>query len=218
VLEREIREMAFVPRWSIVRTNRQQFLAEHTFFVAMYANDLAVWLDIEPFYMGALLQMALWHDMEEVFSGDIPGPCKRGGLNSAARMQWDERLRGWLWRLFPRLDERDGSNHFPLSRERYEQFSAIIKLADYIDECCEMGTEIQMGNSNVELVFRDSLSRVKNAVREVVRLSPHVGELHEDEVPFDGQSKADELMQLCLVACFSSKDGVSRNTSVFDTL
>lgn len=206
MLEREIREMAFVPRWSIVRTNRQQYLAEHSYFVAMYANDIGVYLGLSLDELGKLLQMALWHDVEEIFSGDIPGPCKRAGMSD--RKGWDTKLRGWLKQVFWRLSERDGSEPNRKWRLAPEAFEAIIKLADMIDECCEMGTELQMGNQTVEKVFLDSTQRVMAALEALAPLVPMLG---------SGPAYT-KLRAMVGSALLASRHGDSKSTRIFEML
>lgn len=207
MLEREIREMAYTPRWSIVRTQRQQYLAEHTYFVCMYANDIAVYLNLAPHEVGALLQMCLWHDVEEIFSGDIPGPCKRAGMGDHRKL-WDGKLRYWLNKVFSKLDRRDGS-HNHCSPDRVALIEAILKLADMIDECCEMGSEIQMGNATVKRIFDDSLTRVKAAVNEVIKHHRPWTNDPVEEGKFRGK---------CIGACLSARDGESQSTRIFETL
>jgi hypothetical protein len=114
----------------------------------------------------------------------------------------------WKQALFERLEDRDGiggSAQYPLSVGN--QFDAIVKLADMLDECCEMGTELQMGNQTVEKVFEDSLQRVKNAVAS----------LRETYAP-DSMGDWDDLMERCVQACLSARHNQSRSTTIFDTL
>lgn len=207
MLERELREMGHIPRWCIVRTIRQQYLAEHTAMVALYANDIAVYLGLFPSEIGTLLQMALWHDFkEEIISGDITGPCKRAGMDAPARKAWDGYLHHRSSQIFEDMDRRDGSanTHF---EERVELLKAILKLADMLDECCEMGVEMSLGNRNVSRIFADSLQRVKAATERVAVCMgwPPVG---PDIGRFRGK---------VVDACLRSRDGESRNTH-FDSL
>lgn len=72
-------------RWNMVPTQRQQSLAEHTFMVAMIAEQIANECGIGA---GMVIHMALYHDLEEVMTGDIPAPTKRklkeAGVNFGA--------------------------------------------------------------------------------------------------------------------------------------
>ena len=44
------RDMAYVPRWVILRRHRQQYLAEHSYFVAIYAQQVARLIQYEDLY------------------------------------------------------------------------------------------------------------------------------------------------------------------------
>lgn len=68
-----------VNRWQIVRTLRQQTIAEHMYLVAMTARDVARAV-MGPRFTAqeelAILRWALVHDLPEVVTGDIPTPVK----------------------------------------------------------------------------------------------------------------------------------------------
>lgn len=71
---------AHVTRWHIVKTAANQSLAEHQFMVAMIALELFDRMvgvrDDEDFTM-KIVMLALFHDMPETRTGDIPTPAKR---------------------------------------------------------------------------------------------------------------------------------------------
>lgn len=65
-----------VKRYPICHTNRDQSVAEHSYNVMLIAMELAAeTLDIELVH--EVLRYGLMHDMEEVFTGDIPSSFKR---------------------------------------------------------------------------------------------------------------------------------------------
>jgi hypothetical protein len=70
----EVFDLAYVPRWGIVRTIRQQSVAEHSYFVTLlFLEIMAVAHEtVTPWHAKA----ALIHDMDELHSGDIPAPYK----------------------------------------------------------------------------------------------------------------------------------------------
>lgn len=203
MLEREIREMAFTPRWGIVRTIRQQYLAEHTFFVAMYANDLGVYLGLPLEQQATLLQMALWHDMDEVFTGDWPGPAKRALIKD--RADSDAAVSAWMAQIFDNVPTRDGENS-PHNKAVRDQLATVVKLADMIDECCEMGTEWQLGNQNAGPLHRESLKRVEVAITAVA-------------VAYNMDPGGLTLLRARVTdACEASCNRTSDHTKVFGTL
>ncbi len=70
-----------VKRWTIVRTIRDQSLAEHTFNVTMIARAIAKEMGIDD---TKIIKYALDHDLDEILTGDIPTPAKaRLKINTA---------------------------------------------------------------------------------------------------------------------------------------
>lgn len=99
-----------VTRWHIVRTTKEQSLAEHLFDVMMIARTIAkvagVQNDVE------IMKAAIVHDLDEIITGDIPTPTKQKARN-----------RGWdLNTLYKNVTGRRLQAH----EEK------IIKLADII--------------------------------------------------------------------------------------
>lgn len=71
-----LRAAAIVPRWSIVQTVKPDYLAGHSFFVALYSLsviDLIKWEGPKS----VVLQHALLHDLDELITGDLVSPVKR---------------------------------------------------------------------------------------------------------------------------------------------
>jgi len=63
-----------IERWHIVRMNKPQSVAEHSYFVTLLAMRLATVIGVP---VGKVVHYALLHDAEEAWTGDIPSPVKR---------------------------------------------------------------------------------------------------------------------------------------------
>lgn len=104
----DILALSHVPRWGIVRTIRQQSVADHSYRVAFIAMEIADRSGIPV--TTTLIQYALTHDVEESVTGDIPTIVKR-------------RTREWV----PIVEEPSYIRHGSLREVR------IVKLADILE-------------------------------------------------------------------------------------
>lgn len=128
-----LRLAARVKRWSTVETLRQNSIAEHMFFVAHYARDVALLIE-RPDLVPWAMTYALYHDRKETVTGDMPGPVKRslGALDNTLVNSED----------FARFgDDPDGMDTIdaPLVK-------AIVKVADVTDQLMEAAVELSLGN------------------------------------------------------------------------
>lgn len=75
----DIGHSAHVTRWHSKNCHRYPSIAEHSFIVTMMASRLYNLIESfpEPEIELALLKLAMWHDMPEVITGDLPTPIKR---------------------------------------------------------------------------------------------------------------------------------------------
>lgn len=205
MFERELIDGLFVQRWSIVRTLMPQSIAEHTYLVCHYANDIAVYLGLPAPVHLCILQYGLWHDQkDEIFTGDLPGPNKRGLLNAIgpeAKELWDAKLNEWAHRTFANLEARMGGKLAPYDAATVKM---VLKLADWLEASVRMATENQMGNANA---FRHIAPNMNGAREELKKLINHLyGEVDTEHVPFTVEtggayhqwSTLDQAIQHCV--------------------
>lgn len=112
-----------VERWQIVRTTRNQTLAEHAFNVAMISIELAELLidDLGEAEKFRIYDWALRHDTPEIYLGDIATPVKQ------RIKQIDPNIINQI--------ESEISEKYAKSKDRVDctVYKIIVKLADIID-------------------------------------------------------------------------------------
>lgn len=81
---RKLFHLAIVPRWVIVEMERPQTVAEHTFKVMALVEYIGTRIQ-EIFGINLdwshLYEEAMYHDIDEALSGDIPAPFKKKYLS-----------------------------------------------------------------------------------------------------------------------------------------
>lgn len=183
MFELDIRNMDVVTRWSTIRTLHRQDLAQHSYYVAVYADQIARFINVRiPAAVNELdtMRYALWHDVPETSSGDAPGPYKRLTQDHAKADALDARI------MEAKFDDLAWMK--PLDREM-----AVVKLAEALDETFYMAIEQRSGNDHIGLVHNDCIIRVRFAVDRLKHLIPS----HDDTF--------EALMDRCLDAANNHK-------------
>lgn len=164
MFEREYRELSFVPRWSIARLLRRQSVAEHSYYVALYAHQMALTLQLEPHEVMAVTVAALYEDLEESFTGDIPGPSKRSMLYDKHRFyEWCTGMVEDRFGVF-------GGNMWWAAKD--ETVGYILKAANLMDEVAHLSTELQMGNKAAMPMWLNSFNRLRAALGNLQKIHP----------------------------------------------
>lgn len=101
-----------VIRYHMVRTKRTQNLAEHSFNVAVIAAAIAEELRLTREEINQITYIALTHDLDEVFTGDVPSHTKAA-----------LRERGTDWSVL--------EGNFPVDHTKNSHW--IVKIADVVE-------------------------------------------------------------------------------------
>jgi 5'-deoxynucleotidase len=141
--------LRFIQRWSLMRSAVPENVAEHSFHVALLAHALCT-IGRQVFGRGVpterVVTLALFHDAEEVITGDIPTPVKHHNqklLRSLRRVETlaSERLLGMV--PAPLLETYRPLLHGP---ERDPELLAWVKAADKLDAYLKCAMELAVGN------------------------------------------------------------------------
>lgn len=159
MFEREIRDMAFVPRWAIIRTLRQQSIAEHSFFVAAYADQLCWLIEREDLAYEAV-RYAMLHDLDEILSGDISSPAKavlktHCGTGIQVFNKW---LSQQTRRRVP---------YYEQANPRDLDVKPVVIVADLLEAVLFLADEEFMGNRNVVDVRRALEKSLERAIHDL---------------------------------------------------
>lgn len=170
------RDLAWVPRWPIVRVNRRQSVAEHSYFTTCYGLELAAqigWPECsltEEVYarryvtLHLLALYLLRHDEDESFESDIPGPVKRlAGYDGSKLSKIAEGIFGEKVKARPEISAG---------------MLAIRKAADLIDECFYLAGEVNSGNQAV----RSSLEHAKSRLVQKIDALPTADVLVKEQL------------------------------------
>ncbi len=155
--------MKLIRRWSLMQNSVSENIQEHSLQVAQIAHALALIRnrvyggDVDA---GKVLLLAVYHDAEEVITGDFPTPVKY--YNPAIKAAYDDmsdaakqRLLSWLP---PELEADYREALFPADCAELELVKAADKIAAYL-KCLE---EERVGNSE----FRQAATGLRQKITD----------------------------------------------------
>lgn len=152
-----IYRMKYISRWSLMRNTRTENLAEHSYHVAVLAHALAVISrdvcgnEVDP---DRAASAALYHDIPEILTGDLPTPIKYYGadIKSAYKKIESEATDKLLATLDDKL--RGGISASVTCED--EKISLIVKAADKLDAYIKCLEEKNAGNSDFKKAERQT--------------------------------------------------------------
>ncbi len=158
--------MKYVNRWALMRNIQEESICQHSMETAAFAHALAL---IKNKYFGAELNadraavLALYHDMPEIITGDLPTPVKY--FNEDMREVYSKVEENACQKLLSMLPEDLHDDYSPLffPTEEDEYLWKIVKAADKISALTKCLEEKKAGNRE----FDSALVSTEKAIREM---------------------------------------------------
>jgi 5'-deoxynucleotidase len=148
--------LKWIKRWGLMRNAHEENVMEHSWDVAVIAHALAL---IKNRYFdgqvdaNAITTAALFHDVTEVITGDLPTPIKyHSSAILDAYKQIEHQAEQKLLSILPAElieDYRELLDHEYLSKENQK----IIKAADKISAFLKCRAELNAGNTEFEVAM-----------------------------------------------------------------
>ena len=181
--------LRWIKRWGLKRNAHEENVMEHSWEVAVIAHTLAL---IKNRYFdgnvdaNAVTTAALYHDITEVITGDLPTPIKyHSPAILTAYKHIEHQAESELLKLLPvalQEDFRPLIQHEQLPEEHRQ----IIKAADKISAYLKCQAELKAGNTEFELAAK--------------QLAQNIHDLQQAEVVF--------FMQAFVPSCGLTLDGL----------
>ncbi|WP_312643550.1 5'-deoxynucleotidase [Hydrogenoanaerobacterium sp.] len=157
--------MKYINRWGLMRSTREENLAEHSLEVAILAHALAVIGNRRlgrNYDAGKLVLYALYHDCSEIITGDLPTPIKYQNpqiRDSYKAIEYTANQR--LLSMLPNDLRPDYEGFFAVEPE--DDAAKLVKAADKISALLKCMEEENAGNRE----FRKARQATEQAIREM---------------------------------------------------
>lgn len=145
--------MKYIERWALMRNSRQENISEHSLEVAMLAHGLAIisnercggHLNVEQIAL-----MGLYHDANEIITGDMPTPVKYYDKNIKNAYKRVEDVASQT--LIDKLPDYMKKYYDPVffQRESTKEEWKIVKAADKLSALIKCMEELRSGNQEFE--------------------------------------------------------------------
>ncbi|MFA9560506.1 5'-deoxynucleotidase [Evansella sp. AB-rgal1] len=155
--------LKYIERWSLMRNVMKENVAEHTFQVTLITHCLCT-IANEVFHKNIntekAVTLSLFHDVTEVYTGDIPTPVKHHNKDILKNFRDIEKLAAE--RLIKQAPTDLKSVYENLIGETgNEELSPYIKAADLLDAYLKCVMELTAGNREFAIAKEQIESKLK---------------------------------------------------------
>lgn len=161
-----VSRMKYIRRWSLMHASRTESLSEHAADTAILAHTLcliAQKITGTPVRPETVAVAALYHDAQEILTGDMPTPVKYKNerLRKAYKALEDESAAALLGYLPPQLREEMAG--YVTGSLLTEEEARLLKAADRLSALIKCTEEVQAGNRE----FAAALTQQRAALKEM---------------------------------------------------
>lgn len=138
----------YIRRWGLMRNTNEETLSEHCYEVAVLAHALCTigntYFD-KCYDTDKAVSYALFHDAQEVFTGDMPTPAKY--YNEDMRRNYAEIEKNATKKLLSMLPEELIPCYDELLQQDDTEIAAIVKAADKLSAYIKCIEELKCNNN-----------------------------------------------------------------------
>jgi 5'-deoxynucleotidase len=148
--------MNYMVRYGAEVTTNPESLAEHSFWVQIIAFQIAATYQLNVDY-ARLAWIAMFHDVAEIMTGDIPTPLKTSALKKEVdRLESTaiDKMQDWGLCVDTSYDKSDTA----------DVESRIVKCADYISTIIYSAEEALIGSHSMQSVCNRSMRKFRKYV------------------------------------------------------
>ncbi|TDG00742.1 5'-deoxynucleotidase [Paenibacillus piri] len=162
--------LRYIERWSLMRNVVKENVAEHSYHVAILTHALCTIANVvfgRNVPTDSLVSKALFHDVTEVFTGDIPTPVKHHNPKILANFRDIEQMAaermldmvpGKLRAVYePLIDTKKKADSAETELNKY------VKAADLLDAYLKCVTELSAGNKE----FGSAKKQIEKSIQEM---------------------------------------------------
>ena len=163
--------LKYIPRWSLMRQNTAEDVAQHTSEVMFTAHTLCMLANSKFGHRvnsEKVIACALYHDVSEILTGDLPTPVKYN--NPRIQTAYKEVEKHAVNRLLETADPavKDELRPYMTQSELTDYEKKLLKGADKLCALTKCIEELQSGNKEFESAYATTVASLKEMHMEEV--------------------------------------------------
>jgi 5'-deoxynucleotidase len=156
--------MKYINRWGLMRNTKPENIEEHSLEVAIISHALAELKNIRfggNINTGRIMMLAIYHDVSEIYTGDLPTPIKY--FNPEIREAYKHVENYSLEKLISSLpgDLKSDYADVLIPKEQDTELWKIIKAADKLSALIKCIEEEKAGNTEFKKAANTQLESLK---------------------------------------------------------
>ena len=163
--------MKYINRWVLMHSVRYETLSEHCADTAILAHALAVIgnkIFGKNYDEDRVMTLAMYHDMCEVYTGDMPTPVKYSSIEMKNVYKEIERLS--CEKILSKLPDvlRGEYEAILKPNEKDAEYEVLVKAADKLSALLKCIEEKHMGNPEFDSAYNSTIESInKNPCEEL---------------------------------------------------
>ena len=156
--------MRYITRWGLMRNTFSENLTEHSYMTAVLAHALALIrreiLKLDGPDPDRCAVAAMYHDVSEILTGDLPTPIKYYNSDIKAAYKQVERIAGN--RVLDMLPQELRSSYEHYVLEDAQDVKPIVKAADKLSAHIKCLEEQKAGNTEFDFAAKQTWESMKD--------------------------------------------------------
>lgn len=165
----------YIHRWGLMRNMTEETLSEHSYDVAVLTHALCTIANRifgKSYDTGKAVCYALFHDVQEVYTGDMPTPAKY--YNEEMRKNYAKIEDNATEQLLSKLPEELFDDYNDLLHPEDSEYHAIVKAADKLSAYIKCIEELKCNNNEFKSAAASTLAALKaNPLPELAYFMKH---------------------------------------------
>lgn len=164
--------MKYINRWGLMHSSRYETLSEHCADTAILAHALAIIgnrIFGKNYNADRVMTLAMYHDMCEVYTGDMPTPVKYA--SDELRCAYKEIERISCEKIISKLPDALKEDFSKILRPNGDdaEYEKLVKAADKLSALLKCIEELHNGNPEFKTAYESTKASIENNTCEELK-------------------------------------------------